>query len=259
MEYVKKLRGEGHPQAQLFSMAGAKWGELTDEEKEPYVKKNLDDKKRHADQKAELAKKGYFTMTDGSKSTDEANAHLFKEKKKRVKKETKNDAKKAKTDASDSDDEDEEEEQKHPPPKRALSAWTLFLTLESAKLRKEGKAQGEAFKICGEMWGKMTDAEKEPHTKENERLKEIADDQKKELAKHGYYTLANGSKSTDPQNSELLKIKKKKTKKPKEDEKEEEKVKLKSKHKEKAKARAIKETKASSKENQLDLIDDDSD
>lgn len=33
------------------------------------------------------------------------------------------------------------------------------------------------------------------------------------MAKKGYYTLEDGSKSTDPENAELLKVKKKKNKK----------------------------------------------
>ena len=34
---------------------------------------------------AEREKRGYFKLEDGSKSTDEKNAHLFKEKKKKAK------------------------------------------------------------------------------------------------------------------------------------------------------------------------------
>ena len=41
----------------------------------------------------------------------------------------------------------------------------------------------------------------------------MADKQTAELKKKGFYTLEDGSKSTDPQNAHLLKIKKKRTKK----------------------------------------------
>jgi hypothetical protein len=54
---------------------------MTDAEKEPYNDQNVQEKARVERQTAELAKKGYFTMTDGTKSTDPENADKFKEKK----------------------------------------------------------------------------------------------------------------------------------------------------------------------------------
>ena len=53
-----------------FKKAGELWGTLTDKEKEPWVKMQKKDEERMQRQNEELAKKGYFTMEDGTKSTD---------------------------------------------------------------------------------------------------------------------------------------------------------------------------------------------
>jgi hypothetical protein len=58
-------------------------------------------------------------MEDGSKSTDEANAHRFK-----VKKEKK------------TEDGESSEDEKHPAPKRATSAWGFFQVQECKRLRE---------------------------------------------------------------------------------------------------------------------------
>ena len=54
----------------------------------------------------------------------------------------------------------------------------------------------------------MSDAEKKPYNDKADASKALVEKQKAELAKKGYYTLSDGSKSTDPQNSDLLKVKK---------------------------------------------------
>ena len=46
------------------------WKALSDDDKKPYNDKAAADEKRYKDQLAELEEKGYFTMPDGSKSTD---------------------------------------------------------------------------------------------------------------------------------------------------------------------------------------------
>ena len=56
---------------------------MTEEQKAPYAKKAALDKEREHKQAAELAKHGYYTLEDGSKSTDPENAKLLKIKKKR--------------------------------------------------------------------------------------------------------------------------------------------------------------------------------
>ena len=71
--------------------AGRLWGLLTDKDKEPYVELAEKDKKRYAKQQAEYEEKGYYTLPDGSKSTD-----LVK-------------SKSAKGDDSESEEEKEEE------------------------------------------------------------------------------------------------------------------------------------------------------
>ena len=60
----------------------------------------------------------------------------------------------------------------------------------------------------------MSEAERAPYVEMSEQAKAKVDEQKKELKEKGYYTLEDGSKSTDPQNSHLLKVKGKKRNKP---------------------------------------------
>ena len=47
-----------------------------------------EEKERVARQKEELKKKGYFTLEDGTKTSDPINANLFKTKKKKSKDES---------------------------------------------------------------------------------------------------------------------------------------------------------------------------
>ena len=49
---------------------GQKWSTMSVEEKKPYVDKSEADKVRFNNQTSELKSKGYFTLEDGTKSTD---------------------------------------------------------------------------------------------------------------------------------------------------------------------------------------------
>lgn len=102
IEASKEIR-EKNPSLSVGEVAKAvkvKFDSLTDDQKAPYVKKNEDDKKRHQAQLDELAEKGYFTLDDGSKSTDEKN----RPKPKKVSKK----AKKMRESRSGKDDDEEE-------------------------------------------------------------------------------------------------------------------------------------------------------
>lgn len=66
-----------------FKLAGEKWATMSEKQKEPYEKLALKDKARNEKQKAELAKKGYFLLEDGSKSTDPQNVPKPKKSRKR--------------------------------------------------------------------------------------------------------------------------------------------------------------------------------
>lgn len=58
---------------------------MSEEQKAPYQKKHEIDKVRYEKQCKELEKKGYYTLSDGSKTTDPQNSHMLKVKKKRAK------------------------------------------------------------------------------------------------------------------------------------------------------------------------------
>jgi len=57
-----------HPEA--MKKAGVLWNEMTDEAKKPFVERSVGDKKRRELQLEELKSKGYFTLLDGTISTD---------------------------------------------------------------------------------------------------------------------------------------------------------------------------------------------
>ena len=77
----KKFVEEGK-RKEAFKLASDMWKLMNEEAKAPYEKMSQDDKAREAKQKAELAKKGFYTLSNGTKSTDPDNSHLLKKKKK---------------------------------------------------------------------------------------------------------------------------------------------------------------------------------
>lgn len=140
-----------------------------------------EDKKRHEKQVAERAKKGYFILEDKSKSTDPANAKLFKAKKK------------------DSDDNSQPDDLQ---PKKPLSGFMFFSKDYGKTLREKAsdKSVGVIQQQVGEKWGEMTDKEKAPYRKVNEEDKLRYAKQLAEIEKKGYFMMPDGSKSTDTQN-----------------------------------------------------------
>lgn len=73
--YIEQLR-KSHPdkkQGEFMQMAGQKWSEMTDAQKQPYNDMNVADKARQQKQETELEKKGYFMLDNGTKSTDPEN------------------------------------------------------------------------------------------------------------------------------------------------------------------------------------------
>ena len=109
--------------------------------------------------------------------------------------------------------EEEEEKFVHPPPKRPASAWIFWNTSFCKKYVEDGGERVKAFKAASEAWNLMSEEEKKPYVDKQEQSKQRVEKQRVELGKKGFYTLEDGSKSTDPANSHLLKVKKaKKTK-----------------------------------------------
>ena len=53
-----------------MGLAGEKWREMDDDSKAPYEKMYSEDKERFEKQMAEWNKNGYYTMEDGTKSTE---------------------------------------------------------------------------------------------------------------------------------------------------------------------------------------------
>ena len=92
----------------------------------------------------------------------------------------------------------------HPPPKKPLAAYAFFNQERSKVYYAEGKSK-EVFGLVSADWQKMETKDKQKYFKMNETDKERFQKQVAELKKHGYYTLEDGSKSTDPQNADLFK------------------------------------------------------
>lgn len=102
-----------------------------------------------------LAKKGYFKLEDGSKSTDEKNADLFKAQLKKANKEK----------AEDAEDEDLVLK-----PKRPLNPYFAFNIKFSKGIREknEGMSIGEISKLVKAKWDSMSDKEKEVYVEESD-------------------------------------------------------------------------------------------
>jgi hypothetical protein len=101
---------------------------------------------------------------------------------------------------------------KGPSPKKASSAYMFFNTEYAGKVRKEnpGLSMGDAFKQAGAKWGTMSEKEKAPFEKMASEDKIRHEKQLAEREKKGYFTLADKTKSTDPENAKLFKKKKSK-------------------------------------------------
>ena len=84
-------------------------------------------------------------------------------------------------------------------PTRALSAYIFYSNETVPKLKKEGIDHRAAMSKAGELWGKLTDAEKKKFNDLHEKDQVRYENQKKELKEKGYFILDDGSKSSDHQ------------------------------------------------------------
>ena len=90
-----------------------------------------------------------------------------------------------------------------------MTAWVIYNSEASKKFSAEGKRK-EAFMLASEAWKNSTEEEKQPYIKRANEEKRRVDKQKEEISLQGYYTLRDGTKSTDSQNAMLFKVKRKK-------------------------------------------------
>lgn len=83
-------------------------------------------------------------------------------------------------------------------PKKGTSAWIYFNSEMVAKLKAEqNMEQKAAFGKSAEIWKGMDDAAKEPYNAKAKADEERYQRQLKELEEKGYFTTAEGGKSTD--------------------------------------------------------------
>ena len=105
----KELINAGHKATEAMKLASVEYKKaLESDDLDKYKKMHEEDKLRHDKQLAELKKKGYFTLDDGSKSTDAENVKMLQPKKKKT-----------------TSGEVEEEVLVHEP-KKAMSAWLYY-------------------------------------------------------------------------------------------------------------------------------------
>ncbi len=126
-------------------MAGQQWLDMKDKDKEEFVALSEIDKKRHAKQVKEREKKGFFTLADKTKSTDPANAKLFKKKVKAV------------------------YIQVELKPKRATSAYMYFTIEFFADTRESDPEmhQRDIYKLAGLKWQTLSDNDLDKFSKLN--------------------------------------------------------------------------------------------
>ena len=93
-------------------------------------------------------------------------------------------------------------------PKRPLSAYLFFTSanLEDVKARENIATHTDAMRRCGALWSGMTDEEKLKYEQQHQQDAKRQEKQLADLNKHGFFTMEDGSKSTD----HVPKLKKKK-------------------------------------------------
>ena len=107
---------------------------MTEDGKKPYADKAAADEQRYKDQLAELNEKGYFTNTDGTKSTD-----MYVDPKKKYGEDC-------------------------VVPRKPLSAYLFYTTENVNKLKeKENCSHPEAMKKCGQIWNNLEADEKKKY------------------------------------------------------------------------------------------------
>ena len=148
---------------------------MSEEQKQPYNDQSEQAKQLVERQKAELKQKGYYTLENGTKSTDPENKHLMKVPKKD--KPAKSNKKSGKL-ALDDDEEDEEEKFVHPPPKRAASAWVYFNSEFCKKFVEGGGDRKDAFTKAGEAWAGMSEEAKKPYVDKQDEARALVEKQK---------------------------------------------------------------------------------
>jgi hypothetical protein len=155
-------------QKDAFAKSAEIWKGMTDAQKEPYLAKARQDEARYQKQLKELEDKGYFMTAEGKKSTD-----LYVDPKKKY-----------------GDD--------CVVPKKPLSAYLFYTTANVNKIKdKENCSHSEAMKRCGELWNKLSAAEKktydDKHNADAKRYQRQIDD----LDKKGFFIMEDGTKSSD--------------------------------------------------------------
>jgi len=141
METVQMLKEkEKLDHKEAFSRSAELWKALDDAKKAPYEKKAKEDEERYQKQMKELETKGFFTNTDGVKSSE-----MECDAKKKYGKDI-------------------------VMPKKVMSAYLYFTTDQMNKIKeKEGCTHPEAMKKAGEIWSKMSDKDKKKYNDMHEK------------------------------------------------------------------------------------------
>ena len=104
----KELINAGHKATEAMKLSSVEYKKaLEADDLDKYKKMHEEDKLRYEKQTEELKKKGYFTLSDGTKSTDPENVKMLQPKKKKT-------------------TSGEETEELVHEPKRPMSAWLYY-------------------------------------------------------------------------------------------------------------------------------------
>lgn len=160
---MAELKEQDVPAKDRMGKAQASWKDITDKERDIYTLKSEESKKEAAARAVEIEKKGYYTMEDGSKSTDAENAKFFKAPKVR----------KAKKNDSDDSSSEDEGEKKNPGPKRPPSDWNLYFMEQSKLLQAAGEKAKDCMTLASAKYKEMTEEEKKPYVDSAAEKKEV--------------------------------------------------------------------------------------
>ena len=177
---------------------GEAWNKMTPQEKQKYVDISEKDKARYHRELEELKLKGSFTNAEGVCSS------TLQAPPPKVKKGS------MKLGASDEQSElpnskSRKKSEKPNQPKKAKTSYMCFMQENAKKTMEELKTTkcSDAAKLLGERWQKMSDQEKKPYVEMVKADVARYEKQMKEFKELGYFTLEDGSKSTDPKKPPL--------------------------------------------------------
>lgn len=165
---------------------GAKWREMTDEQKAPFIDLSKKDLERFQKEMKEFDSTGFFTNAKGEYSKDSPVVKTVVAQNSKVK-----NSKPLKPEPVIS------EKLEPVKPRKAMFPYLFYVKENTSDTMKENKCASAsgAVKILSEQWRKLTKEEKQPYIDKSVKDQERHKKQMEEFKKTGQFTLEDGTSS----------------------------------------------------------------